>query len=75
VSHGILLLAAGVLTFFGCFFMLADYGWERKKCRGLATQARPSTFGMRSERTEYESYSWIRYLVIMLLTYVNAVVT
>jgi hypothetical protein len=28
---------------------------------------------MRSERAEYESYSWIRYLVIMLLTYVNAV--
>jgi hypothetical protein len=53
--------------------MLADYGWERKKCRGLEAQARPSGFGMISERTEYEWYSWIRYLVIMLLTYVNAI--
>ena len=68
-----LLLAAGVLMFFSVFFSLADYGWERKKCRGLDALARPSTFGMRSERAEYEWYSWIRYLVIMLLTYVNTV--
>jgi hypothetical protein len=73
VLHDPLLPAAGVLAFFWLFFMLADYGWERKKCRGLEAQARPSAFGMISERGEYRWYSWIRYLVIMLLTYVNAI--
>jgi hypothetical protein len=73
VSHSFALFAAGVLTFFWLLFMLADYDWERKKWRGLDAQGRTGTFGMRSERAEYEWYSWIRYLVIILLTYVNAV--
>ena len=73
LPHILVLLAAGVLVFFWLFFMLADYGWERKKCRGLDARVRPSRFGMRSERAEYDWYSWIRYLVIILLTYINAV--
>jgi hypothetical protein len=73
MSHGLLLFAAGVLTFFWFLFMLADYGWERKKCRGLDAQAQPRTFGAQSEQVEYEWYSWIRFFVTMLLTYLNAV--
>jgi hypothetical protein len=53
--------------------MLADYGWERKKCRGLDIQVRPVTLGMRSDRAECEWYFWIRYLVTILLAFVNAV--
>jgi glycosyltransferase involved in cell wall biosynthesis len=73
VSTSLVLIAVGVVTFLWLFFMLADYGWERKKCRGLDVVVRPNRFGMRSEKTEYEWYSWIRYLAITLLTYVNAV--
>lgn len=73
MSHSLFLLAAGVLTFVWLFFMLVDHDCERKKCRGLDAQVRASRFGMRSERAEYEWYSWIRYLVIILMTYVNAV--
>ena len=73
MSHSLVLLAVGVVAFSWLLFMLADYGWERRKCRGLDAQGRPSRFGMRSERAEYEWYSWIRYLVIILLTYINAV--
>jgi hypothetical protein len=72
VSYGLALLRAGVLTFFFAFFTLADYSWERRKARGLNEQHRPSAFGKQSERREYEWYSWIRYLVIILLTYMNA---
>jgi hypothetical protein len=60
----------------GCFgFCLCwrDYGWERKKRFGLDVQARSAAFCKWSEQTDYELYSWIRYLVIMLLTYVNTV--
>jgi hypothetical protein len=73
VSYSLLLLAACVLILFWLFFMLADYSWERKKCRGLDACVRPGTFGTRSERAEYEWYSWIRYAVIILLTYVNTI--
>ncbi len=71
--HGLLFLAGGILASLWLFFMLADYGWERKKGRGLNAQARPGTFGLRSERAEYEWYSWARYLAIILLTYINTV--
>ncbi len=73
MSYGLVLLATGVVTLFWLFFMLADYGWERKKRLGLDVQARSATFCKWSEQTDYELYSWIRYLVIMLLTYVNTV--
>jgi hypothetical protein len=73
VSHSVLLFTGGFLTFFCLFLILADYGWESKKRRGLDARVRPSAFGMRSERSEYEWYSWIRYLVIILLAYLNSV--
>src|SRR5580704_9565811 len=72
-SPSIILIVAGALTFFWLFFMLDDYGWERKKCRGLDTQARPHMFGKRSEQAEYAWYSRGRYLAIILLTYLNSV--
>jgi hypothetical protein len=53
--------------------MLDDYGWEKKKRRGLSTELRPGIFGMRSEQAEYTWYSRGRYLVIVLLTYLNSV--
>lgn len=53
--------------------MLADYGWEAKKGRGLDMQVRLPAFGMQSERAEYAWYSWIRYLVIILLAYLNSI--
>jgi hypothetical protein len=73
VSHNFLLFAGGFLTLFWLFFMLADYGWEVKKCRGLDVQVRLRAFGMQSERAEYEWYSWIRYLAIILLAYLNSI--
>ena len=39
----------------------------------MDVQARSAAFCKWSEQTDYELYSWIRYLVIMLLTYVNTV--
>ena len=71
--HGLILLGGGVLTFFWLLFMLADYGWERKKRRGLDLQVRTNWLGKRQERATYEWYSWIRYLAIILLTYINVV--
>lgn len=68
VPHYFILLAAGVVTSSWFFFMLADYGWERKKSRGLGIKDRPSKLGTQSERTDYEWYSWIRYLAVILVT-------
>lgn len=52
--------------------MVADYGWERRKRRGLDAQVRPGKIIMRSERAEYGWYSWTRYALIILLTYLNS---
>ena len=71
MSFGFLLLAAGTLIFFWLFFMLADYSWESKKLRGLDSAVRP---GGSSEKAEYRWYSWVRYLTVIALTYVNAFV-
>ena len=73
LSHSFLLFAGSVLVLAWLFFLLADYSWEKKKCRGLNAQVQSGKFGMRSERTEYECYSWVRYLAIILLTYVNTI--
>lgn len=72
VSRSFVLLGAGVLTFLYLFLIIADYGWENKKRRGLSLQTRTTRLGKRSERAVYEWYSWIRYLGIILLTYINA---
>jgi uncharacterized membrane protein len=53
--------------------MLADYGWERKKRRSLDSQVRTSWLGKRSERAEYEWYSWIRYLAVIFMAYLNTI--
>jgi hypothetical protein len=71
VSSGFLLLAAGTLIFFWLFFMLADYSWESKKLRGLDSRVRPEGS---SERAEYRWYSWVRYLTVVALTYLNTFV-
>ena len=71
MSFGSLLLAAGTLAFFWLFFMLADYSWETKKLRGLDSRVQP---GDSSEKAEYCWYSWVRYLTVIGLTYVNAFV-
>ena len=71
MSHSLVLLSAGVVTFSWLFFMLADYRWEKKKRRGLDLKVRPARFGTQSERAEYEWYSWIRYLAVILVTYLN----
>ena len=73
MSRSQLLREAGTLTLFWIFFILTDYGWERKKQRGLDVQPRPGRLGMQSERTEYEAFSWIRYLAVILLTYFNTI--
>jgi len=73
VSYLLLPLFAGILIFLWLFFMLADYGWERKKRRGLDSQVRTSWLGKRSERAEYEWYSWIRYLAVVLVAYLNTI--
>ena len=49
---------AAILIFLWVFFMLADWGWEKKKRRGLDLVVRASWLGNRSERGEYEWYSW-----------------
>jgi hypothetical protein len=71
MSHNVLL--AGLFAFGGfyAFFMLADYGWEKRKRRGLDRRARR---GRWSEEAEHSWYSWTRYLAVILLTYLNAVV-
>jgi hypothetical protein len=71
VPHGLVLLAAGVITFSSLFFILADYGWEKRKCRGLDAKVRSGGFGTQSERAEYEWYAWIRYLAVILVTCLN----
>lgn len=73
MSRGLSLLEAATVTLFWFFFILADFDWEKKKQRGLDVQARPGRLGMRSERAEYEAYSWIRYLAAILLTYLNTI--
>ena len=72
MSHSFVLLGAGVLALLYLFLMMADYGWENKKRRGLSLQTRATRLRKRSEQVEYEWYSWIRYLGIILLTYINA---
>jgi hypothetical protein len=72
VSSNLALLGGGVLIFFLLFFMVADYGWERRKRRGLDAQVRPGKFILRSERAEYEWYSRTRYALIILLTCLNS---
>jgi hypothetical protein len=67
------LLAAATLAFFWMLFMLADYSWEKKKRRGLDSRVR-SRSGFPTERAEYQWYSWIQYLLTILLTYINALV-
>jgi hypothetical protein len=74
VSLVFLLVAAGTLTFFWLFFMLLDYSWEDKKLRGLDPSVRPIALGSSSERAEYRRYSWVRYLTIVTLTYINTLV-
>ena len=73
VSYALLSLLAGILIFLWFFFMLADYGWERKKRRGLDSQVRTIWLGAGSERAEYEWYSWIRYLTVVLVAYLNTI--
>lgn len=70
MPHSIVLPGLAIFACFYAFFMLADYGWEKKKQRGLDRCVRT---GKWSEATEYEWYSWIRYLAVILLTYSNAV--
>ncbi len=72
MSHSFVLLSAGVLAFLWLFLMMADYSWENKKSRGLSRETRTTRVGKRSEQVEYEWYSWIRYLGVILLTYLNA---
>ena len=64
-------IIVAILIFLWLFFMLADWGWERKKRRGLDLVVRTSWLGNRSERSEYEWYSWIRYLAVILVVYLN----
>jgi hypothetical protein len=71
MPHSLQLLV-GSLTLLWFFLMLADYGWECRKRRGLDSQLRPGAFEMRSERAEYESYSRMRYLAVIVLTYLNS---
>jgi len=70
-SHMLLPVIAAILIFLWVFFMLADWGWEKKKRRGLDLVVRASWLGNRSERGEYEWYSWIRYLAVILVAYLN----
>jgi hypothetical protein len=68
------LLAAGTLIFFWLLFIVADYSWEKKKRRGLDARAGSGFGGSSSERADYRWYSWIRYLTMILLTYINTLV-
>lgn len=72
MPHSLVLLAACVLTFFWLFSVLADYGWETRKRRTLVTPARLGALRKPSERREYAWYAWIRYLMTILIAYVNA---
>lgn len=67
-------LAVGTLVFFWLLFMLADYSWETKKHRGLDSRVRARPSGFPTETAEYRWYSWIQYLLTILLTYLNALV-
>jgi hypothetical protein len=64
-------LAVGTLVFFWLLFMLADYSREKKKRRGLDSRVRSRPSGFPTERTEYQWYTWIQYLLTILLTYFN----
>ena len=44
--------------------------WKR---RGLNSQVRTSWLGAGSQRAEYEWYSWIRYLTVVLVAYLNTI--
>jgi hypothetical protein len=68
------LLAAATLIFFWLLFVVADYSWEKKKRRGLDARRGSGFGGFSSERADYRWYSWIRYLTMILLTYLNALV-
>jgi hypothetical protein len=73
--HDLVLLSGGTLLFFWLLLMLADYGWEQKKRRGLDAQAlNGRQIGLEGrERSTYGWYSWVRYLGMILLTYINVV--
>ncbi len=71
--HNVVLLGGGTVAFFWLLLMLADYGWERKKRRGFAPGPLPDRREQLRERTTYGWYSWVRYLIIILLTYINTV--
>jgi hypothetical protein len=73
MSHRFIPLAIGTLAFFWLLLMLADYGWERRNRPGLKANARPGRDENRSEDPGYMGYWWVRYPVIILITYLNAI--
>lgn len=70
MSHSLILLGLFILVGLYAFFMLADYGWERRKLRGFDPDVPEGEW---SEARQYAWYSWIRYLAVILLTYINAI--
>lgn len=72
-SHSFLVLSVCTLACLCLLFLLADLNWESKKVQSFGRV--PGDPWARAQRGsgEYRRYSWVRYLTIVLLTYVNVV--
>ena len=71
MPHGFAALATSTMACVCALLLLADYGWERRKRDAANRQASAVWIGPSYKPAEYRSYSWIRYLAIILITYIN----
>jgi hypothetical protein len=69
VAHSLFLFGAIVLVLFSLFFLAADYGREVKKRRPFKVEQGDS--GAVNGGPGRWWYSWVRYLAVILLTYIT----